>query len=285
MRRSPSLRGLILAAGLALAAMPALAQDKAKTLADIRQELDQLSGQLQDLRGQLQAEGPAGYAAAGGDSAIDRMNAMEAQLSQLTGQTEQLQNRIDRVVKDGTTRIGDIEFRLCEMEEGCDLGSLTTPKLGDQSSAAPLPSSNKQGALAAPATPSAGAATAAEKADFDRAREVLGQGDFRTAADLFATFAETYTGGPLTGEAHFYRGEALTGLNQPIEAARAYLQSYSGWPSGPVAPQALAKLGATLARVGQTREACTTLAQVAVRYPDSPAVTEAQATMASLSCQ
>lgn len=118
--------------------------------------LAQLSAQLQDLRGQLQAEGPAGYQAAGGDSAIDRMNAMEAQLSQLTGQTEQLQNRIDRVVKDGTTRIGDIEFRLCEMEEGCDLGSLTTPTLGDQGSAAPLPSSNRQGALAAPASPRPG---------------------------------------------------------------------------------------------------------------------------------
>lgn len=127
-------RGLLLAAGFALAAWPATAQD-AQTLADIRTELSQLSADLQSLRAQLVASGPAGFAAAGGDSAIDRMNAMEARLAQLTGQTEQLQNRIDRIVKDGTTRIGDIEFRLCELEEGCDLGSLTTPALGQQGGA------------------------------------------------------------------------------------------------------------------------------------------------------
>ena len=202
----PGIRALVLAAGLALgAAMPVAAQD-AQTLADIRAELGQLSTDLQNLRAQLVASGPAGFAAAGGDSAIDRMNAMEARLAQLTGQTEKLQNQIDRVVRDGTTRIGDIEFRLCEMEEGCDLGSLTTPTLGEQGGSGALPSSDQQGALQS-RTPSAGvAATAAEKADFDRAREVLGQGDFRRAAELFAAIAQTHAGGPLTAEALFLRG-------------------------------------------------------------------------------
>ncbi|MFD2844558.1 hypothetical protein [Paracoccus cavernae] len=132
------MRSLLLAAGLALFGFSASAQD-AGSLADIRTELGQLTSDLQSLRAELVASGPAGFQAAGGDSAIDRMNAMEARLAQLTGQTEQLQNRIDRVVRDGTTRIGDIEFRLCEMEEGCDLGSLTTPTLGDQNGGAALP--------------------------------------------------------------------------------------------------------------------------------------------------
>ena len=204
-------RALVLAAGLVLGALPAVAQDKAQSLADIRAELNQLTADLQSLRAQLVASGPAGFAAAGGDSAIDRMNAMEARLAELTGQTEQLQNRIDRVVKDGTTRIGDIEFRLCEMEEGCDLGSLTTPTLGEQGGSSPLPGSDQQGALApASPKPQAGAAmTAAEKADFDRAQGVLGQGDFRRAADLFAAIAQTHAGSPLTAQALFLRGAAL----------------------------------------------------------------------------
>ena len=136
-------RALLLAAGLALSALPVAAQD-AQSLADIRTELNQLTADLQSLRGQLVASGPAGFQAAGGDSAIDRMNAMEARLAQLTGQTEKLQNQIDRVVRDGTTRIGDIEFRLCEMEEGCDLGSLTTPTLGEQGGgSSPMPGSDQ----------------------------------------------------------------------------------------------------------------------------------------------
>src|SRR5690606_25951984 len=233
------LRGLMLAAGLALAALPAMGQD-AGTLADIRAELNQLSADLQSLRAQLVASGPAGFAAAGGDSAIDRMNSMEMRLQQLTGQTEQLQNRIDRIVRDGTTRIGDIEFRLCEMEEGCDLGSLTTPTLGEQGGSTPLPPSDQRGALTQSRTPSAGAAaTAAEKADFDRAREVLGQGDFHRAAELFAAIAQTHAGGPLTAEALFLRGAALdfagdlegSGVGSPV--------SFAATPYGPRAADAL----------------------------------------------
>ena len=75
------IRALAVAAGLVLgAALPVAAQD-AQTLADIRTELNQLTADLQSLRGQLVASGPAGFAAAGGDSAIDRMNAMEAKLA------------------------------------------------------------------------------------------------------------------------------------------------------------------------------------------------------------
>ena len=61
----------------------------------------------------------------------------------------------------------------------------------------------------------------AEQADFDRAKEVLGQGDFPGAAALFATYAESYPGGPLVPEAHYLRGEALTKQGDTANAARA----------------------------------------------------------------
>lgn len=278
------MRRWLLAAGFALAALPVAAQD-GQTLADIRAELNQLSADLQSLRGQLVASGPAGFAAAGGDSAIDRMNTMEARLAQLTGQTEQLQNRIDRVVKDGTTRIGDIEFRLCEMEEGCDLGSLTTPTLGDQGGAAPLPSSDQQGALAPAKTPSAGAATAAEKADFDRAREVLGQGDFRRAADLFAAVAKTHAGGPLTAEALFLRGAALDSAGDLDGAGLAWLESFAANPGGPQAPDALLGLARAMSAKGGPVEGCYYLQEIANRFPAAPQVAEAEKRMAESGCQ
>ena len=49
---------------------------------------------------------------------------MEAEVQRLTAATERLTNRVDSVVRDGTNRIGDLEFRLCELEANCDIGSL-----------------------------------------------------------------------------------------------------------------------------------------------------------------
>ncbi|KGJ06724.1 tol-pal system protein YbgF [Paracoccus halophilus] len=280
------LRSLLLAAGLALAGLPALAQD-AQTLADIRAELSRLSADLQGLRAQMVASGPAGFAAAGGDSAIDRMNAIEARLAQLTGQTERLQNQIDRVVRDGTTRIGDIEFRLCEMEEGCDLGSLTTPTLGDQGagSSAPMPMSDQQGALGAAPTPSAGvAATAAEQADFDRAREVLGQGDFHRAAELFAAVAQTHAGGPLTAQSLFLRGQALDAAGDLEGAGIAWLESFAANPDGAQAADALLGLSRAMQARGGPQEGCYYLQEITTRFPESAQAGEAARRMVGADC-
>lgn len=282
------IRALALAAGLGLTALPAAvlpaaAQD-AQTLADIRAELSQLSSDLQSLRAQLVTSGPAGFAAVGGDSAIDRMNAMEARLAQLTGQTERLQNRIDQVVRDGTTRIGDIEFRLCEMEEGCDLGSLTTPTLGEQGmGGAALPGSNQQGALQS-RPPAGGAATAAEQADFDRAQEVLGQGDFRRAAELFAAIAQTHAGGPLTAQALFLRGQALDADGDLDGAGIAWLESFAANPNGAQAPDALLGLARAMSAKGGPQEGCFYLQEIANRFPDVPQAAEAERRMAQADC-
>ena len=92
---------------------PALAQDQ--TLADIRQELVVLNTDVQRLKRELSTTGGVGGGAAGG-SVLDRVNVIEAELRRLTDKTEQLEFRINSVVTDGTNRVGDLEFRLCELE-------------------------------------------------------------------------------------------------------------------------------------------------------------------------
>ena len=180
---------------------------------------------------------------------------------------------------DGTNRIGDIEFRLTELEGG-DVAALPpTPPLGGEAGMAPAP---------APAAPVAGAdapeLAVGEQADFDRAREVLGTGDFRAAADLFKTFTETYSGGPLSADAHFLLGEALSQVGETADAARAYLESFSGTPDGPRAPEALLKLGQSLGTLGQVPEACVTLREVGVRFPGSAPAAQAATAMQGLGC-
>ena len=112
----------LLAAALLLAA-PAAAQDREQTLADIRQELTVLFVEMQRLHRELSTTGaPEGQLAS--TNALERLDEMETEVRRLTAASEQLANRVQSIVADGTNRIGDLEFRLCELEADCDIASL-----------------------------------------------------------------------------------------------------------------------------------------------------------------
>lgn len=280
------MRRLGLAVALCLLPVLGHAQDRAQTLADIRAELSALAAEFNALKAELVSTGAATSGAAGAD-ALTRMDTIEATLARLTARTEEVELKLNRVVADGTNRIGDIEYRLCEVTEGCDPANLgATPTLGGDTggAAAPAPVAD---AGAAPTTDTTGGAelAVAEQQDFDRAKEVLGTGDFRGAAELFATYAQSYPGGPLVPEAHFLRGEALTNQGDTANAARAYLDAFSAKPDGPIAPDALLKLGEGLGALGQVPEACVTLAEVGTRFPGSMAATQATVAMQGFGCQ
>ena len=270
---------MMMVLGLAFGPVAVQAQD-AQTLADVRQELTVLNVEVQKLRRELSTTGGASLNLSG-NSVLDRMNAMESELQRLTSKTEELENRINRVVTDGTNSIGDLEFRLVELEGG-DVGAIgETSTLGGGD----MPATNT--APIAPTAPSTNTAELAigEADDFERAKAALATGDFRTAADQFATFNQTYPGGPLGPEAELRRGDALSGLGDTREAARAYLASFSSDPVGPVAPEALYQLGKSLGALEQRQEACVTLGEVATRFPTSPFVPQAANERAALNCQ
>ncbi len=255
---------LLLIAAL-LFATPVAAQDRAQTLADIRQELTVLFVEIQQLRRELSTTGGVNTNLAG-TGVLDRVDAMEAELQRLTAASEQLTNRIDRIVADGTNKIGDLEFRLCELEANCDIRA-----------------SPAAGATTLPSTGGVELAVS-ERADFERASQAFLEGNYEEAVERFQKFTDTYQGGPLTGEAHLLRGEALQNMGLTSSAARAYLESYSGTPDGPRAPVALLRLGQALDGLGQTQEACITLGEVTMRFPTSEASIEAQAARASMGC-
>ena len=265
--------------------LPSAAQDRSQTLADIRQDLTVLFVEMQELRRELSTTGGSGVALQGTNT-LDRLNAIEAEVQRLTSETERLTNRVDTVVRDGTNRIGDLEFRLCELEVGCDIASLgETPTLGGGSlpevSAAPSTTAPESGGLGE----TGGVELAvAEREDFDRARMAFDEGNYQLAADRFQSFTDTYQGGPLSGLAHLLRGESLQNLGRTSSAARAYLQSYSGTPDGPTAPVALLRLGLALDGLGQSSEACITLGEVTSRFPASESSIEAQTARASMGC-
>ena len=274
----------VLAGAMALpATLPA--QDRASTLADIRQELTVLYVELQRLGTELNTTGGVSVPLGAG-STLDRVNGLEAEITRLTGKIDTLEHRILSLVKDGTNRVGDLEFRLCELEPDCDISSLgDTPTLGGGE----LPQLAPPILAPMPDDPGAesvggGELAVAEQADFDRAMAAFDAGDTATAAEGFARFAETYPGGPLTGDAQFMAGEALAQQGRVADAARAYLGAYSAVPPGQYTTRALLKLGAALGELGHITEACVMFDELLTAFPGAPEMAEAQAARAALAC-
>ncbi|MEI4261266.1 tol-pal system protein YbgF [Roseovarius sp. D0-M9] len=272
---------LILCAAFAL---PAHAQDRDATLADIRQELTVLYVEVQKLRRELSTTGAAGQLNTSG-SVLDRVGAIESELQRLTARTEEMQLRIDRVVSDGTNRIGDLEFRLVELEGGdtSALGETTTLGGGD------MPSTDG-GAMIEPAeqgsAETSGAALAVgEQDDFDAAEAAMDEGDTEEAAEKFASFLETYPGSPLAPRAYLARGKALEQAGNTSDAAKAYLDGFSASKEGPEAPESLFRLGRALGQLGQRDAACQTLREVETRFSGSAPASDARSEIQALDCQ
>ncbi|MCY4300487.1 MAG: tol-pal system protein YbgF [Aestuariivita sp.] len=245
------------------------------TLADIRQELNVLYVEIQRLKRELSTTGGPEVPLTGG-SVLERVQSMEAELQRLTAQTEQLNYRIERIVHDGTNRIGDLEFRLVELEGGDinQLGETTTlgGKAATTSSERAQPSENIQLAIG-------------EQVDFDTAVASFDAADYPQAITLFEAFNRAYPGSPLAAEAHLLRGKALRQTNDTQAAARAFLNSYTASSQEPIAPEAIFQLGIALGDLGNKHEACVTLGEVGVRFPRSPFIEKAAEQMIVLECR
>lgn len=245
------LRGVFAAVLIAcMAVLPASSQTQAQTLEDVRMDITQLSELMQELRSELLITGNSGVSQDSVGTILQRLNSLEADLSAALGLVETLEFRVVQIADDATRRIGDLEFRLTELEGG-DTGSLSTPPpLGGESTIG-----NEGQELASD-----------EQRSFDSGVTMYDAGEFQAAAEQFATFTTTYPGGPLTSEAQYRRGLALAGLQDWGGAARSYLDSFSGAPDGPFAPVSLYELAASLGALGQTDQACLTLDEIGIRY-------------------
>lgn len=275
------MRALLVAALLAGGAGQAAAQ-QGDTLADIRQDMAVLQVELARLKQELNTTG-APQSGIGG-SVLDRVTVIEAELQRVTSKAEELEFRLNRIVTDGTNRLGDLEFRLCDLDPACDIGSIgkTAPLGGAAVTAAPAAPAP---AIASDALVFDGQLAVSEEADFMEARDALEAGDASGAAQLFAQFRVTYPGSPLEAPALIGEGRAYEAQGDTREAARRYLQAYSGYPEAPAAPEALWRLGVSLASLGSTPEACVTLAEVGNRYAGSEFVARATASRSELGCQ
>ena len=257
-----------------LVSQSAVPQNK-QTLADIRQELSILYVEFQQLKRELSTtSGPA--VTLTGSTVLDRINAIETEMQRLIAQAEQLHFRIERIVKDGTNRIGDLEFRLVELEGGdiSQLGETTT--LGDIL-VSDISEPNKTGETMQLAV--------GEQADYDAAIAAIEAKDYPKAIQLLDDFNQTYPGSPLAAEVSFRQGNLFNEMNDTRSAAKSFLESYELSSDGPFAADAVLALGIALGELGNVQEACIMLGELPTSFPLSAASASAQEQKEILGCR
>jgi tol-pal system protein YbgF len=253
---------LALAAALA-AAMPAQAQRQ--SLGDRVAALEQKAAQ---------------QAATGSQSSIEqlnRINALQAEVTSLRGTVEQLQNEIEQLKQRGREQYVDLDSRLQRLEGGAPAAS--RPAASQATPATPAASAPPAATNPGPSSP---ASPADEAAAYGQAFDALKRGDYVASARGFHDFLETYPGAALAPNAWYWLGESYyVTQNYPL-AAQSFEMLLNHFPDSGKAPDALLKLGYAQLEMDQSEAGEQTLRQVMARYPDSDAARLADGRLRSL---
>ncbi len=111
--------------------------------------------------------------------------------------------------------------------------------------------------------------SAGPQAQYDEALRMLNLGEFEAAGAALEALVSQHPQHEVSGNAQYWLGDMHLRLGRHSEAARAFLDSFKGWPQGPKAPDSLLKLGMTFAGLGQQKEACLTFTEFPKRYPNA----------------
>ena len=212
-------------------------ETNSKELSVVQSELNNLSEQISEIRLVLSEnkasivkdaiEASENIVASGikksAGSVLFRLDAIEEEIRNLTGIIEELQFYTKNIALDATNRIGDIEFRLTELEGG-DLSLLGNSRIigGNKET------SNANAELAI-----------TEKSSYDTALELLNNDKYELAIIEFDKLINAFPNGPLTVAAHYSKGDAYTGIKNWKLALKNYLKSYELDSSGKSAAKAL----------------------------------------------
>ncbi|WP_245261564.1 tol-pal system protein YbgF [Ancylobacter sp. FA202] len=208
------------------------------------------------------------------DSLLTRIDRLENQLRQMTGQMEQLQFRNQQLEQQvrllqGGTGAGPAAAagRPDVFDPAAQAGAAGAPRpLGATApSGAPMDLGTLSGA-AAGAQPAA-----SPKEMFDLGFGALQRQDYAGAGQTFEQFVKLYPTDRATPDAYYWLGESQYLRKSYKEAAQNFLKVSTDFPNAVKAPDALLRLGQSLAAIGEKDAACATLNAVGNKYPRASA--------------
>lgn len=219
-----------------------------------------------------------------------RLDQLETQVRNLTGQVEQLTfalRRLEAAVAGGTAPAATTPGSGIGAGTGTgappsNLGTLpsspsATPSDG---AAASLPSGPVDlSALnrgtpelprsQAPSEPVETTTPAPASSDgLSSVRSLYDTGRYQMAAQEAQSVLERNPSGPVAGEARFLLGEALLAQGEYREAANLFLENYTSDPNGSRAPASLLRLGTSLNGLDEREAACSSLEELFSVYPN-----------------
>ncbi len=190
-----------------------------------------------------------------------RIDALEAQLRQLRGSSEEQQNSSETLRKQQRDLYADLDRRLKALESA---------------------SLDAAGGSEAANTSASVVHSGDDQASYARAMDTLKAGDYAAAITQLKTFASTYGNSTLLDNVQYWLGEAYYVTRDYGAAATAFRSVGERWPNSRKAGDALLKLGYTQHEQKQTAAARATLQQVVVRFPGTEAARLATERLAKL---
>ncbi|MFN3943524.1 MAG: YbgF trimerization domain-containing protein [Allosphingosinicella sp.] len=206
-----------------------------------------------------------------------RVDALEAQLRTLTGQTEENSHRI-RQLEEALSRFQrDTESRLSAAERAAAApvaqAPVAAPPAAGGQSPAPRPATNTS-ATNTPAANAPAAGTAATPAA-DPAQEAYNAGyrlweqrRFQEAQQALEAAAAAHPNSRWASWSRNLAGRAYLDDNKPATAARILLANYQDNPRGERAADSLFFLGQALVQLGRRPEACRVYDELQEVYPN-----------------
>ena len=196
-----------------------------------------------------------------------RLDAIEAQMRQLRGELEELQNSNDMLRKQQRDLYADLDRRLTALQSGSRGG-------GGGSSA----DAGAGGGTAGTGAADSGGDQAAYKSAFDALKST----DYAGAIARFRDMLRAYPQSQLAGNAQYWLGEAYYVTHDYDDAAASFRAVGEQYPQSAKVPDALLKLGLTQIDQKRMADARATLRQVVTRFPGTDAAKLAAARLQTL---
>jgi tol-pal system protein YbgF len=219
-----------------------------------------------------------------------RVDELEAGVTRLTGQMEELGHRIDQLVTQTERMQKQMEFDATQ-RANAQITAAPPPPSDQLASVAPAPDADAATPLLgspppAPTTPGVlgqipegstlptPAPAPDPKRDFDTAMNLLSRAQYDDASDAFRKFAADNPEDERASAALYWTGDiAYSAKKDYAGAARDFAELLKKYPMAPRAPDSMLKLGLSLFELGQMNEGCAALAALPAKYPQaSPAI-------------
>jgi tol-pal system protein YbgF len=190
-----------------------------------------------------------------------RIDVLEAQLRELRGSVEELQNSNDALRKQQRDLYADLDRRIKTLESALRGGGSAPSGVGGGTT--PLPAATGAGT---------GALTGADdQGAYNRAFDALKNSDYTGAIAQFKDFLRTYPHSALADNAQYWLGEGYYVTRDYDDAIASFRTVGEQYPQSRKAPDALLKLGYAQYELRHLADARATLSQVVQKYPGTDA--------------